>query len=142
MNKQQFISEFFKTLWIDREISIVKERCVNDIIVHHYNRICSGEKSVTEIATQWFNAFPNKDKVYIEKINKINDMFYYIKWYGIAKHEGMFWDLPATGKMVDYKGICFFEIKDHLIYTYHTESNTRMNLINSGSFSVMEGLST
>jgi DNA-binding CsgD family transcriptional regulator/predicted ester cyclase len=132
VSEEKLVADFFEALWISKDINIINEKCSNDIVIHHYNRVRVGKNEKIQIAKSWFDAFPNKDDVKIEELNKVGGVFQ-IKWCGTAKHEGMFWDLPPTGKVVNYNGICFFKVKDHFIVEYQTESNTRMNLIGLGS---------
>jgi DNA-binding CsgD family transcriptional regulator len=132
MSDEKLVADFYKTLWIGREIEIVDEQCSNDIIVHHYNRIRVGKNEKLQVVRSWFTAFPFKDNVELDEVNKVGDVFQ-VKWHGTARHEGMFWDLPPTGNEVYYKGVCFFRVKNNCIVEYQTESNTRINLIDLGS---------
>lgn len=131
ISNDKLVHTFFSNLWIAEDYSAVEERCSPNIIVDSVIKKTIGKKAKTEIARNWFDAFPNRTAKITEVIQK-NDTVV-LQWESKSIHEGVFCGLAPTGRVVTYSGICYFQVIDKLITTFYSVSNILISLAQAGA---------
>jgi predicted ester cyclase len=131
MNKnEKFIYDFFHTLWLNHDISVIDEYFADDVLIEGVVGLALGTEGKKKIAKSWFAAFP-KYHGKIERVISCGDHVS-LRWSSNSRHEGEFCGIPATGKCFNYMGDCCFHIQNQQIVEYRGASTIADAFVQEG----------
>ena len=117
MNTQEkMIYNLFNTLWKDHEISVIEQYFSEDVLIESPLGVAIGIAGKLAIAKHWLEAFPKFNGGVDRIISHGGQVL--LRWSTVARQDGEFCGVPATGKYFSYAGNSSFCIRNNKIVEY------------------------
>ncbi len=107
------VSGFIEELWVKRDVSAVARRVVPDAKVWITELEHGGPENLVRDAERFFKGW-SKSTTKITHLVAEGDLVA-IRWETVATHDGLYGEIPATGKTLTYQGADLFRVADDRI---------------------------
>lgn len=135
-NNKDVIEQFSKSLWNDRDLTVIDRVFSPHAKIHSPMRTIQGVDSMREIVEKWLTAFPDLTiqwDEFIEEDDKVMS-----RWTATGTHLGGFFDTKPTFKEVFFSGVIIYHLKNQKIEDYRSLVDMHAILSQLGDYNSIE----
>lgn len=108
------IKRLWDECWNNRDFDVIDEIFSQDFILHAFGNTMNGPEVVKEILRATVDGFSDIHQ-YLDECFVSGKDIMTTCWHGVGTHDGIYNDIPATGKKFIYHGITVFRVRGELI---------------------------
>lgn len=112
----QIIKLYSDSLWEKKDLSVVDQYCVPDVLVHSPMASIQGIQKMKEIMLQWHVGFPHLKVHWDEFVCEGETVV--SRWHAEGNHEGDFLGIAPTQRLVKYPGATIYHLNQGKIKEY------------------------
>ena len=116
MNNRDVIINYSKTLWDQRDTSVIDRLFTPHTQIHSPMNTVEGRSTMQDIVSRWLSAFPDLDITWDETVAEGNAVV--SRWTAKGTHLGSFFDTRPTHREVTFSGVIFYHLEDGKITDY------------------------
>ncbi len=109
-HNKQIIKRYFEEIWNAKNWETAKEIVSDRFITRFNSENNSGADGLINVVKERYQVFPDlyfELEDMVEEGNKI-----WVKYIFTGTHKGEFWNIPASGRKIEYKAVAMFEIEE------------------------------
>ena len=115
-SNKDIIIDYSKTLWNNRDLSVIDRIVAPNAIIHSPMRTLHGKETMHDIIEKWLTAFPDLTLRWDEFVSEGSRIV--SRWTASGTHLGGFFDTKPTYKEVTYSGVTIYHLEKGLIVDY------------------------
>lgn len=116
MHNKDVIVNYSKTLWDQRDLSIIDRVFASDAKIHSPMSTVQGKGTMHEIVERWLSAFPDLAISWDEFICEGNTVV--SRWTASGTHLGGFFDTKPTHRETTFTGVSIYRLESEKIVDY------------------------
>lgn len=116
MNNKDVIVNYSKTLWDQRDLSIIDRVFAPHTKIHSPLSTVQGKDTMHDIVDRWLSAFPDMQISWDEFIAEGNTVV--SRWSAHGTHLGSFFDTRPSHREATFSGVIFYRLEAGKIIDY------------------------